>query len=105
MTACRITSYNVCYTKLLRHVKAQGKNDHAFYEEAMYDATYREMTLEKSIRQAIEQNELVMYYQPQVDVVTGAVSGAEALIRWNHPERGLLSPGEFLPFAEEHGLV
>ncbi len=87
------------------HVKAQGKNDHAFYEEAMYDATYREMTLEKSIRQAIEQNELVMYYQPQVDVVTGAVSGAEALIRWNHPERGLLSPGEFLPFAEEHGLM
>jgi len=87
------------------HAKAQGKNDHAFYEEAMYDATYREMTLEKSIRRALEQNELVMYYQPQVDVATGCISGAEALIRWNHPERGVLSPGEFLPFAEEHGLM
>jgi diguanylate cyclase (GGDEF)-like protein/PAS domain S-box-containing protein len=87
------------------HVKAQGKNGHAFYEEAMYDATYREMTLEKSIRRALEQNQLVMYYQPQVDVATGCISGAEALIRWNHPERGVLSPGEFLPFAEEHGLM
>ncbi len=87
------------------HVKAQGKNGHAFYDEAMYDATYREMTLEKSIRRAMEQDQLVMYYQPQVDATTGRIAGAEALIRWNHPEKGLLSPGEFLPFAEEHGLM
>ena len=87
------------------HVKSQGKNGHAFYEDAMFNASYRGITLEKSIWRAIERNELVMYYQPQVDVTTGQISGAEALIRWNHPERGLLSPGEFLPFAEENGLM
>ena len=87
------------------HVKAQGKNGHSFYEGAMFDASYREITLEKSIRRALEHNELTMYYQPQIDVTTGRISGVEALIRWNHPERGLLSPGEFLPFAEENGLM
>lgn len=87
------------------HVKAQGKNGHSFYEGAMFDATYREMTLEKSIRRALEHDEFVMYYQPQIDVMTGRISGAEALIRWNHPERGLLAPGEFLPYAEENGLM
>lgn len=87
------------------HVKAQGKNGHSFYECAMFDATYREMALEKSIHRALERNEFTIYYQPQVDVTTGRISGAEALIRWNHPECGLLSPGEFLPSAEENGLM
>ena len=87
------------------HVKAQGKNGHSFYECAMFDATYREMALEKSIHRALERNEFTIYYQPQVEVTTGRISGAEALIRWNHPECGLLSPGEFLPAAEENGLM
>jgi len=87
------------------HVKALGKNGHSFYECAMFNAAHREITLEKSIRRALERNELTMYYQPQVNVTTGEISGAEALIRWNHPERGLLSPGEFLPSAEENGLM
>jgi len=87
------------------HVKALGKNGHSFYECAMFNAAHREITLEKSIRRALERDELTMYYQPQVNVTTGEISGAEALIRWNHPERGLLSPGEFLPSAEENGLM
>lgn len=87
------------------HVKAQGKDGHSFYEDAMFDASYREITLEKSIRRALEHNELTMYYQPQIDIKTGRICGAEALIRWNHPERGVLSPAEFLPFAEENGLM
>ena len=87
------------------HVKAQGKNGHSFYEGTMFDASYREIMLEKNIRRALERNELVMYYQPQVEMTTGQICGAEALMRWNHPERGLLSPSEFLPFAEENGLM
>jgi len=87
------------------HVKAQGKNGHAFYECSMLDASYQKIALEQSLRRALEQNELEMYYQPQVDVVTGRVVGAEGLMRWNHPERGLLTAGEFLPFAEENGLM
>ncbi|MBK7356864.1 EAL domain-containing protein [Propionivibrio sp.] len=98
--------------ELLRHadiamyyVKSQGKNAHAFYESSMLDASYQKVALEQSLRRALEQNELEMYYQPQVDVLTGEIVGAEGLMRWNHPERGLLTAGEFLPFAEENGLM
>ena len=98
--------------ELLRHadiamynVKAQGKNAHSFYESSMLDASYQKVALEQSLRRALEQGELEMYYQPQVDVLTGEIVGAEGLMRWNHPERGLLTAGEFLPFAEENGLM
>lgn len=87
------------------HVKAQGKNGYAFYDCSMLDASYQKIALEQSLRRALEQDELEMYYQPQVDVRTGQVLGAEGLMRWNHPQRGLLTAGEFLPFAEENGLM
>jgi diguanylate cyclase (GGDEF)-like protein/PAS domain S-box-containing protein len=87
------------------HVKAQGKNGYSFYECSMLDSSYQKIALEHSLRRALEHDELEMYYQPQVDVLTGRVVGAEALMRWNHPERGLLTAGEFLPFAEENGLM
>lgn len=87
------------------HVKAQGKNGHSFYECSMLDASYQKIALEHSLRHALEQNELEMYYQPQVDALSGQIVGAEALMRWNHPERGLLTAGEFLPFAEDNGLM
>jgi diguanylate cyclase (GGDEF)-like protein/PAS domain S-box-containing protein len=97
---------------LLRHadiamyqVKADGKNGYSFYNPKMLDASYQKITLEQSLRRALEQGELEMYYQPQVDVRTGEIVGAEGLMRWNHPERGLLTAGEFLPFAEENGLM
>jgi diguanylate cyclase (GGDEF)-like protein/PAS domain S-box-containing protein len=98
--------------ELLRHadmamyqVKAQGKNGYTFYDDSMQEASYQKTTLEISLRRALERGELEMYYQPQVDVKTGRIVAAEGLMRWNHPERGLLSAGEFLPFAEENGLM
>ncbi|MFA9215680.1 MAG: EAL domain-containing protein [Sphingomonadaceae bacterium] len=98
--------------ELLRHadiamyqVKALGKNGHSFYHNSMLDVSHQKIALEQSLRKALEQNELEMYYQPQIDVATGRVIGAEGLMRWNHPTRGLLSAGEFLPFAEDNGLM
>jgi len=98
--------------ELLRHadiamyqVKALGKNGHSFYHHSMLDVSHQKIALEQSLRKALEQNELEMYYQPQVDVATGRIIGAEGLMRWNHPQRGLLSAGEFLPFAEDNGLM
>ena len=98
--------------ELLRHadiamyqVKALGKNGHSFYHNSMLDVSHQKIALEQSLRKALEHNELEMYYQPQVDVATGRIIGAEGLMRWNHPQRGLLSAGEFLPFAEENGLM
>ncbi|CDG81075.1 EAL domain-containing response regulator [Janthinobacterium agaricidamnosum] len=98
--------------ELLRHadiamyqVKALGKNGHSFYHDSMLDASHQKIALEQSLRKALELNQLEMYYQPQVDVSTGRIVGAEGLMRWNHPQRGLLTAGEFLPFAEENGLM
>ena len=87
------------------HVKTIGKNGHRFYDSSMLDASNQKIVLEQSLRKALEQGELEMYYQPQVDVTSGRIVGAEALMRWRHPEQGVLSAGEFLPFAEENGLM
>ncbi|RYF05146.1 MAG: diguanylate cyclase, partial [Oxalobacteraceae bacterium] len=98
--------------ELLRHadiamyqVKGQGKNGHAFYDPSMQDVSHQKIALEQSLRKALENDELEMYYQPQIDAISGRIIGAEALMRWNHPIRGVVSPGEFLPFAEENGLM
>jgi len=87
------------------HVKSQGKNGVCFYAPTMVDAAHQKIVLEQSLRNALERGELEMYYQPQLDTRSGRIVGAEALMRWNHPERGLLSAGEFLPLAEEIGLI
>jgi diguanylate cyclase (GGDEF)-like protein/PAS domain S-box-containing protein len=86
-------------------VKDLGKNGHAFYDPSMHDALHQNIALEHNLRRALERNELEMYYQPQIDASSGRIIGAEALMRWNHPVRGLINPGEFLPFAEESGLI
>lgn len=87
------------------HMKAEGKNGHSFFDHSMLDASYQKIALEHSLRLALARGELEMYYQPQVDVKTQKIIGAESLMRWNHPERGLLGAGDFLPFAEENGLI
>jgi diguanylate cyclase (GGDEF)-like protein/PAS domain S-box-containing protein len=86
-------------------VKAQGKNNYGFYDEKEDQGTTERLSLEADLRRAMERQELVLHYQPQVSAGTGKVTGFEALIRWNHPIRGLIPPMKFLPLAEETGLI
>ncbi len=85
--------------------KAQGRNRFSFYREALRAATATRLLLENDLRQAVESQEFMLHYQPQVDVRTGAITGVEALLRWNHPTRGLLPPSQFIAVAEETGLI
>ncbi|MCL5103134.1 MAG: EAL domain-containing protein [Armatimonadetes bacterium] len=85
--------------------KERGKNSYCFYDEALSAAATERITMEAALKAAIEREEFVVYYQPRVNVVTGDILGAEALIRWRHPELGLVFPDEFLPLAEETGLI
>jgi diguanylate cyclase (GGDEF)-like protein len=87
------------------NAKGEGRNRHAFYRESMREATAQRLSLEHDLRRAIEAEQFVLHYQPQIDVTTGAVVGVEALVRWNHPTLGLLPPSEFIPVAEEAGLI
>lgn len=86
-------------------VNAHGGNGVALFEPSMVSFSSSKIILENDLRNALELGELEMYYQPQVDVSTGKISGAEALMRWNHPKRGFLGASEFVPFAEESGLI
>jgi diguanylate cyclase (GGDEF)-like protein len=74
-------------------------------KSAEIDPNQKQLLLESELRQAISREEFVLYYQPQIDLKTGEISGMEALIRWQHPRRGLVSPKEFIPIAEETGLI
>lgn len=85
--------------------KVQGKNGYSFYHESMNTLLSDHLTLETGLRKAISEGELSLYYQPQFNVQTGAIVAMEALLRWQHPERGLLAPVEFIPVAEESGLI
>jgi diguanylate cyclase (GGDEF)-like protein len=85
--------------------KARGKGTHAVFEPSMHASAVHRLRIEGELRRALENDELQLYYQPIVNLKTGLANGAEALIRWQHPTRGLLAPGEFLPVAEESGLM
>ena len=87
------------------HVKARGKDGYRFYSDSMSLNTANRLSLERDLRLALERNELRVFYQPQVCSRSNRVVGLEALVRWQHPERGLLYPGDFLPLAEETRLV
>jgi EAL domain-containing protein (putative c-di-GMP-specific phosphodiesterase class I) len=87
------------------HVKARGKDGYRFYSESMSIDTANRLSLERDLRQALENNELRVYYQPQVCAKSGRILGLEALVRWQHPDRGLLYPKDFLPLAEETKLI
>ncbi len=89
----------------LYHAKEQGRNNYQFYNPALNTRTLERVKLENRLRQALEMKELVVLYQPQVDMYSGQVTGAEALVYWLHPELGLLSPGHFIPMAEEIGFI
>jgi diguanylate cyclase (GGDEF)-like protein/PAS domain S-box-containing protein len=85
--------------------KARGKGRHATFEPGMHAAVVRRLELEADLRRAIERGEFVVHYQPLVELRTGQLTAVEALVRWYHPQRGLVSPSEFIPIAEETGVI
>ena len=87
------------------HAKANGRGNYQFFKEEIQQAAVKRLALESDLRRAIEQRQFLLHYQPQLDLRTGRVVGVEALIRWQHPEHGLVSPMEFIPVAEETGLI
>ena len=87
------------------HAKAMGKNNCQFYSSELNQIVHQHLMLEASLSRAIGNHEMVLGYQPKVDLRTGKVVGAEALVRWNHPENGIVPPDKFIPVAEETGLI
>jgi diguanylate cyclase (GGDEF)-like protein/PAS domain S-box-containing protein len=85
--------------------KARGRNNYTFFERAFSEELTARNALENDLRQAVAQNELVLHFQPIVDTKTRKVCSAEALVRWRHPQRGLVMPDQFIPLAEETGLI
>jgi diguanylate cyclase (GGDEF)-like protein len=87
------------------HVKDSGRNSYKFFSADLDARALQRLNLEGLLRRALERGELELFYQPKLDIKGGHVTGAEALLRWRHPERGLLAPAEFLPLAGEIGLI
>ena len=89
----------------LYHAKAQGRDCYQFFKPDLNVRAVERQSIQAGLRRALDQQEFELLYQPQVDLNTGSVIGAEALIRWQHPDRGLVEPVEFVPIAEECGLI
>ena len=87
------------------HAKDIGKNTFVIYDEELYRASTKKVELQSELRQAMENKQFVLYYQPQLDLEDGSVNGFEALLRWNHPMHGIIPPGDFIPLAEDTGLI
>ncbi|WP_176442318.1 bifunctional diguanylate cyclase/phosphodiesterase [Noviherbaspirillum humi] len=86
-------------------VKTTGKRNYRFYDQKFYDALMASLRQESELRHAIDHDQFVLHYQPRVDISTGVTSSMEALVRWAHPLRGLVEPSEFIPIAEDTGLI
>ena len=89
----------------LYDAKANGKNNFRIYQAAMLEIAHIQQSAESDLRNAIARDEFVLHYQPVVDVKTRRLCGAEALVRWRHPTKGLIAPGQFIPLAEATGLI
>ena len=87
------------------HAKSAGRNNFQFFDARMNDAALERLKIEHSLRQALARDEFRVYYQPVIDMQSGRVSGVEALVRWQHPEMGMVPPGSFIGIAEETGLI
>jgi predicted signal transduction protein with EAL and GGDEF domain len=87
------------------HAKDAGRNNYQFFKPDMNARAVERQSLESALRHALERQEFTLHYQPKMDLKTGTIMGVEALIRWRHPERGLVSPAQFIPIAEECGFI
>jgi len=85
--------------------KELGINNYQHYKPAMNARSFEQLTLEHNLRKALKNNEFLVYYQPLIDLLPGTIIGAEALVRWRHPELGMILPAQFIPLAEETGLI
>ncbi|WP_240941564.1 GGDEF domain-containing phosphodiesterase [Paenibacillus sp. HB172176] len=85
--------------------KESGKNDCLLYDDSWSNSSFERLKLQHEMYRAIQRSEFVLHYQPQYDLVNGSMVGVEALVRWMHPVRGLLTPGDFIPLAEESGMI
>jgi diguanylate cyclase (GGDEF)-like protein len=89
----------------LYEAKAKGRNTYRFFTKELNDYIIQRLTLEEDLRQALKLEQFIVYYQPKVDLASGKLSGMEALLRWQHPERGMIQPDHFIPVAEDTGLI
>jgi diguanylate cyclase (GGDEF)-like protein len=89
----------------LYEAKNQGRNDFRFFASSLSVGVLEQLVMENALRDAIKREELVLHYQPQYNLTTGALVGVEALVRWRHPDIGLVPPGQFIPLAEETGII
>jgi diguanylate cyclase (GGDEF)-like protein len=94
-----------CADTAMYDAKASGSNSYKFFEPRMNAQAFERQSVEASLRLALDRQEFVLYYQPKIDLQRGTTTGVEALIRWQHPQRGLLAPAQFLPIAEDCGLI
>ena len=85
--------------------KEHGNNEYQFYRSGTSRQLSKQMNMESDLRHAVKEKQFVLYYQPKVDLASEKITGAEALIRWNHPTKGMIPPSEFIPLAEETGLI
>lgn len=86
-------------------VKESGKNDCLLYSDSWSNSSLERLTLQHEMYRAIQREEFILHYQPQYDLVSGTMVGVEALVRWNHPQKGMIPPGNFIPLAEESGMI
>jgi diguanylate cyclase (GGDEF)-like protein len=89
----------------MNRAKEVGRNNYQFFADEMSSVSITRLGLENDLRKALMRNELILHYQPQYGMEDDQISGVEALLRWNHPDRGLVAPGEFIPMAEETGMI
>ena len=85
--------------------KELGRNTYQFFANNMNSTAFEKLSLENELRHALNREQMVLYYQPKIDILTGRITGVEALIRWVHPQWGLIPPNQFIPLAEEIGLI
>jgi len=100
-----VTLLRMADIAMYRAKQEEKDGGYAFFSEEMNQRAQDRMRIESGLRQAIANDQLLLHYQPKIDLASGRIVGAEALVRWRHPERGMVPPGEFIPIAEESGLV